>query len=223
MGFQQLLFQPNIQRETLNQDLVSCNKKSEQYGLSFTYAQIEELAKQRIEVLREVRRVEFGRGQLVELVSAFCSSPYLRKTTYAETMVELQRIFYQLKEESGEQIPDEELIEAMRLLFDTEAHGSLDYFEGVSSDVLQASIERFRQDAYEDWSEEKNFQEKKEGSQEKEKGVETSFLQDGLDRVYEGGNHYRPDNEYAGNFYNAYDELYQKRFDFNSRIGGSGL
>lgn len=67
------------------------------------------------------RRVEFGGGVLKQLVRAFCASPYLDQENYADTLAQLQALFYHFKQESHDRIPDDELIAAMAQCFDGRA------------------------------------------------------------------------------------------------------
>ncbi|MFQ8760661.1 MAG: DUF6323 family protein [Intestinimonas sp.] len=58
---------------------------------------------------------------------AFCSSPYLSRETYAETLNELVELFFYLyKSETGERVTDDGLIRYMRAAFDGPCGGSLE-------------------------------------------------------------------------------------------------
>ena len=59
----QIFFQ-SVQLEQYRTELVCCNRFSEQYGLSLSEAQMEQLAVRHIEALRASGRVEFGTGGL---------------------------------------------------------------------------------------------------------------------------------------------------------------
>lgn len=211
-----LLIRPQAQSDSVKHELAALNDKTRKQGLLLNEAEITMLVERRSEALRETRRIEFGQGPLPSLVDAFYQSPYLNQESYFETMAELQDIFYQLKEETGECIPDEDLIEAMRSLFDTQAHGSLEYLGGLPAEKIVESVRQNEMDANENWSEQSEY-EKEEDEPEKKARY------DEIDRVFEGGRKERPDNDYASNFYDEYNELYRTDFDFNSRIGGSLL
>lgn len=213
-----MMLMPWADGESAKTDLAACNARGERYGLVLTEEQMGGLARRRVDALRATGRVEFGRGVLLELVSAFCDSPYLSQEAYEETLAELQDAFYRLKEESNEQLPDQELIDAMRYAFDNEAHGSTDYVGDMPASRLVAIAAKLRGDESEDWSETEAY-EKNEG----EDDAEEKTARDELDRVYEGGRCDRPDEAYAAGFYDAYNELYRIGFDSNSRIGGSSL
>ncbi len=109
--------------------LESCNPVIERYGLSLSTQDVRALAVGRLEALQTTERIEFGGGVVDDLVLAFASSPYVSQATFVETILELQDLFYEVKNESLEQVPDDELIAKMRSLFDEVAFGDLDYLE----------------------------------------------------------------------------------------------
>lgn len=116
--------------------LERCNALTERYGLTLTGAQMERLAAGRSRALRAAGRVEFGPGILPKLVLAFRDSPYLEQRCYEETLAELQDLFYQLKNQCGEGLTDDELVTAMKLLHDGPGGGDLDFLAGVPADLL---------------------------------------------------------------------------------------
>lgn len=212
----QLMLQAAFSNENIKNDLILYNSKTEAFGLALTEEEVVSLTEQRFEVLQETRRVEFGRGPLLELVSTFGRSTHVNQETYVEVLAALQELFYRLKEETKEEVSDNDLIDALYYFFEEEAQGSIEACDGLSSEQIGRILARTRHDIDEDWSENDSYEQAKEGNE-----PETS--RDEIDRITQGGEHYRPDNDYADNFYNAYDELYQAGFDGNSRIGGSSL
>lgn len=198
--------------------LAQCNAKTKEHGLVLNKQEVTALIQRRNDALREAGRIEFGQGPLVELASAFGGSPYVSEDTYVETLGELQEVFYQLKEVAEEAIPDDDLVEALHYLFDEKAHGSIDYFEGVTSKTIQDALEALKTDDNADWSEEETYRTK-----EKDEAEEYAKALDETDRIYEQDRYDRPDNRYADNFYDGHRELYRSGFDSNSRIGGSSL
>jgi hypothetical protein len=106
-------------------ELESCNTVIERYSLSLSTQDVQALIAGRLEALETTERVEFGGGVARDLVLAFGGSPYVSQDTFVETVLELQDLFYEVKNESLEQIPDDELIATMRSLFDDPAQGDL--------------------------------------------------------------------------------------------------
>lgn len=121
-------------------ELAACNQVTERYGLSLSARDAQALVAGRLESLRATERVEFGRGVAQDLVLAFCSSPYVSQRTFVETVLELQDLFYGFRNESLEQIPDDELIETMRSLYDNVAHGDLELLAEALFDGLARHV-----------------------------------------------------------------------------------
>lgn len=135
----------SLQRAAAAHELESCNPVIGRHGLSLSKADIQALVAGRLEALEVSDRVEFGRGVARELVLAFAGSPYVSQATFVETVLELQELFYEFKNESLEQIPDEDLIGKMRSLFDDPAQGDLEYlaealFEGLGRRVREEAV-----------------------------------------------------------------------------------
>lgn len=117
-------------------ELQSCNQVTERYGLSLSVQDVQTLVAGRLEALETADRVEFGGGIAHSLVLGFCSSPYVSQHTFVQTVLELQDLFYQFKNDSLEQITDDELIETMRSLYDEVAHGDLERLSEALFDGL---------------------------------------------------------------------------------------
>lgn len=105
------------------------NAYTQQFGLSLTDDDIRELLIRRRECLSEQQRVEFGQGILDKIIFAFCDSDFIYQENYAETIAGLQNIFYLYKNESMDELTDDELINMMREAYDGECQGSLAYLE----------------------------------------------------------------------------------------------
>ncbi len=111
------------------QELLKSNEFTSRFGLCLTQQDIQELMVCRRECLSEQQRVEFGKSVLSKLIYAFCDSDYIDQENYAETLARLQEIFYLYKNESMDDLTDDELIDFMREAFDKECRGSLEYLE----------------------------------------------------------------------------------------------
>lgn len=116
-----------IQLAAVSRTLASCNPALERHGISLSAADIRALAASRTDALVASGRVEFGSGILEDLVLAFAGSPYVAQETFAETIIGLQDLFYEVRNETLDQVPDDDLIAQMRSLFDEFAGGDLDY------------------------------------------------------------------------------------------------
>jgi hypothetical protein len=118
-----------IQLAASVRDLEACNREIGRHGLALSPADVQALVAGRVESLRLSDRVEFGGGVAKEIVLAFASSPYVSQSSFVPTVLELQELFYEFKNESLEQVPDEDLIAKMRALFDDPAGGDMGYLE----------------------------------------------------------------------------------------------
>ena len=125
-----------LQIRAAEQELRMCNEHTAAFGLVLTEADIGQLAQGHVDALRSTGRVEFGGGVLQKLVDAFRDSPYITQENYAQTLSELQEIFYYFKNESMDRLSDDELIGAMKEVFDVQAQGSLEYLAGTALEEL---------------------------------------------------------------------------------------
>ena len=121
------------------QKVMEMNRQTERFGLSLTQEEARLLVENRNQVLKEQQRVEFGEGILPKLIFAFCDSAYIDRENYVETMARLQEIFYTFKNETLDEITDDELLEFMREQFEEKCCGDTEYLEGTFlSDFAQA-------------------------------------------------------------------------------------
>jgi hypothetical protein len=130
----------NIKKIQLMQELQNCNDITLRFGLTLSAQQIQNLAEMRIQALKDTGRIEFGQGVLKKIITEFCDSPYITQDNYEETIIELQDSFYYFKNESIDQISDEELISNMKHYFDSVCQGSLECLSGTSLEELCRSI-----------------------------------------------------------------------------------
>lgn len=141
--------------------ILACNSVSSRFGLALSAEQALALAEARQDALAQAGRVEFSGGILESLIFAFCDSPYIEQETYAETLEELARLFYTFKSETLDQVPDYELIDAMKAAFDgPPCYGSLELLGGKVLTNL-ARKERFR--GLDDADEEEDAGEEEDG------------------------------------------------------------
>lgn len=122
--------------EKAREEIRACNAVSARYGLILQEQEIAELAQGRRKALEQAGRVEFGGGILPKLIEVFCDSPFLQQESYAETLQELQEIFYTFKTEADERFTDDELLELLVSVFNGRAQGSTDYLSGITPQAL---------------------------------------------------------------------------------------
>ena len=119
--------------------ITELNDITTKYGISISKEDAKLLMEEKTNSLREKQRVEFGEGVLTRLISTFCDSTYLYQENFTESIARLQDIFYEYKNESMDELTDSELIDYMKLAFDGECRGSLDYLE-------ETVLEKFARD-----------------------------------------------------------------------------
>lgn len=143
----------------LNQHIITevkkCNDDTIQYGLQLSEQDINSLVESRKEALQLSGRIEFGGGVIQKIITEFADSPYLHQQIYLETVTALQDIFYHFKNESLEELSDDELIKSMRKYFDNQCNGSLEYLtttalENYCRDIRYAKNEYQGNIGYED-------------------------------------------------------------------------
>lgn len=140
-----------MEEEQKKQELVrvlECNRHSERFGLALTEEQAQELMTCRKDTLKENRRVEFGEGILPQIIENFCDSQYIDSSTYVETLGRLQEIFYHYKNESMDELTDQELLEFMRQQFEEVCFGDLEYLESTCLERYARKIRETHADTF---------------------------------------------------------------------------
>lgn len=122
--------------------ILEVNQETERFGVTLTKQEAKLLLTERKEILKKQERVEFGEGILVKLMKAFCDSPYIWQDNYLETLERLMEIFYFYKNETLDELTDDELLTFMKEEFDGECEGSLDYLEDTCLDRLARGCRR---------------------------------------------------------------------------------
>jgi hypothetical protein len=111
------------------QNIIACNQYTEKFGVRLLEKDALLLLESRKNNLKEQERIEFGEGILSKLIFAFCDSAYIYQDNYVDTIGALQEIFYLYKNESLDELSDDELLDYMKEHFNGDCQGSLDYLE----------------------------------------------------------------------------------------------
>lgn len=128
----------NVQKEEAIAKLEECNAYSSRYGMSLSNEEMKLLVQERYEALQKYGRMEFGSGVMEKIIVAFCDSSYVWQENYATLLSELQEMFYYFKNESLDDFTDDELIQLMRMYFDGECQGSIEYLQETKlSDICK--------------------------------------------------------------------------------------
>lgn len=105
-------------------ELLKTNEESAKFGLVLSSNDALGLIEARNLTISNYGRVELGIEVVRNIISAFCSSPYISGPDYAVTLNELVDIFYFMKNETADRIGDNELIAIMKDYFNNSCRGS---------------------------------------------------------------------------------------------------
>lgn len=120
-----------LQQQNQLEKVMRTNQKTERFHLSLTEQDAKVILEERKNSLSEQKRIEFGEGIATKIIYEFCDSDYIDQSNYVETIVRLQEIFYQYKNEMQDEITDDELLHLMKEQFDQICFGDLEYLEGT--------------------------------------------------------------------------------------------
>ncbi len=120
--------------------VLECNEKTEQFGLVLSQEEATALMLSRKAALGESRRVEFGEGILPKIIYLFCDSQYINQDNYADTLSELQEIFYLYKNDTMDELTDDELLGFMRQQFDEVCFGDMEYLKNTCLERFSRAV-----------------------------------------------------------------------------------
>lgn len=113
------------------EELLKSNSVSQKFGLALSPADTDMLAHMQTEALQQTGRIEFRGVILKKLALAFCDSPFIQPEDWVSTLAQFQTIFYELKNETGDRLGDDDLIFRMAARFNGTAGGSLNALEST--------------------------------------------------------------------------------------------
>ena len=100
------------------------------HGLSLSECDCAAIIQARNLCLQNLGRVELGDRPLRMLVSAFSTSPWVIGSEWPDLLCQLVELFYELKNETLDEIPDDELIAQMKEYYDGSCRGSMELLTG---------------------------------------------------------------------------------------------
>ncbi|MGF7004419.1 hypothetical protein M2149_002834 [Lachnospiraceae bacterium PFB1-21] len=133
-----------VSKEKEVHELLLRNEASRRYQLSLSETEALALVESKNQTLRKYERLELGESILGKLVDAFEDSQYLDQGNYLDTLMSLQDLFYQYKNECLDLVSDDELLEFMREQFEGICYGDLEYLGGTC-------LERFKEAVKAGW------------------------------------------------------------------------
>jgi hypothetical protein len=111
--------------------ILTCNQKTEQFGLVLSQEEANALLINRKNSLSDNLRIEFGESILPKIINVFCNSQYINQDSYAEILSELQEIFYLFKNEAQDELTDDELLDFMKKQYEEICFGDLEYLRNT--------------------------------------------------------------------------------------------
>ncbi len=129
-----LAFAANAITAKARAELAACDEYLYTYGEGIVISEKDAalLVEHRSRVLQSYGRMEFGGGSIAALAKAFCTSPDIERSRFTEALCTLTEIFYALRNETDGRASDDELVLAMRVLFDGACRGSLELLSAVT-------------------------------------------------------------------------------------------
>ena len=121
-------------------EIIKCNEITSHYGLTLSEVEAQELVETRAEALNSSGRIEFAGGIINKMIKKFCDSPYLSQFNYATTLNDLIETFYYFKNETLDEISDDELILLMKKYFDENCRGSIELLQNRELEFLARNI-----------------------------------------------------------------------------------
>jgi hypothetical protein len=115
-----------IAEQTAVSAILETNLKAQKYGLALSEKDALEIIASRNYVLQSLGRVELGTEVINKIISTFCTSPYINQSDYTETINDLVEGFYYMKNETLDEVEDDDLIALMKNYFDNRCHGSVE-------------------------------------------------------------------------------------------------
>lgn len=123
----------------IQKTLEECNERLTPQGLRLVREDVVHLQASRRDALGDAGLIEMGGGIMPDLVASFASSPFLHQGGLVQTLASLQEVFYEMRRQVGPECPDDDLLDAMRLVFDGEAAGNAEILAAMSAqDLLDA-------------------------------------------------------------------------------------
>ncbi len=114
-----------IQNRTVA-EIERCNTFTARFSLTLSHCDAIELVETQARALKNNGRIEFSGGVIIKLISQFYDSPYVNRDNYTETLHDLLETFYYFKNETGDLISDDNLIEYMKERFNDHNQGSVE-------------------------------------------------------------------------------------------------
>lgn len=120
--------------------VIETNQTTVQFGLVLSEEDAKLILEEQHHSLQEQKRVEFGTGITPRIIYEFCDSDFIDQNNYVDSIIRLQEIFYLYKNETQDELSDDELLHFMREQFDAICFGDLSYLEGTCLNIFSQAV-----------------------------------------------------------------------------------
>lgn len=120
----------NSSTEQQVNEIIRLNEETVKYGLTLSKHEIMQIIDVRNDLLRGYGRIELGTEVINKLIKSFYNSSYIQQDMYMLTLMELQEVFYYMKNETEDNLSDDEIIEILREFFGDYCKGSIELLQG---------------------------------------------------------------------------------------------
>ncbi|QUH27857.1 DUF6323 family protein [Vallitalea guaymasensis] len=120
----------NSSTEQQVNEIIRLNEETVKYGLTLSKHEIMQIIDVRNDLLRGYGRIELGTEVINKLIKSFYNSSYIQQDMYMSTLMELQEVFYYMKNETEDNLSDDEIIEILREFFEDYCKGSIELLQG---------------------------------------------------------------------------------------------
>ena len=137
-----------VLKEIQIDQILQTNSESAKYGLMLTADEAAEIIEVRNQLLKNYGRVELDIEAAKKLILNFSTSPFMNQEDFAAAIRELQEIFYYLKNETDDEIGDDNLIEIIKGLLNNTCEGSIELLQGreIEAFVRDYRLKRCKSD-----------------------------------------------------------------------------
>lgn len=122
-------------KEAYAYELIKSNKKIQERGLALSPLKIQKILESRSNVLQNYGRIELDIKVTKIIVEEISSSVYINSDNFVDNIIDIQDIFYYIKNETEDKIGDQKLLDIIKKYFENECAGSID--------LLRSKIESF--------------------------------------------------------------------------------
>lgn len=123
-------------KEIERNELLETNIESRAYGLALSESDVKDIITSRNDTLKGYGRIELDIKVTKQLIENIYTSQYTNVDNYLETINDMQEIFYYLKNETDDNICDDEIIEILDELYEKFV-GNIDNVRGEADEFAK--------------------------------------------------------------------------------------